>query len=526
MDAIIALLLSSSAVAVAGLPLTGLQPEDVWRHFGHILDIPRCSGEEAAVAGYIRDVAERRGLHAVEDAARNLIVKRPGGAKSSASAPSVIIQTHLDMVCEKNGDSTHDWKRDPIATTLRDGWLVADETTLGSDNGIGVAMALALMELPGDASLPPLEFVFTVEEETGLFGAERLNVSLLSGRRLLNFDSEEFGNIYIGCAGGGDAIVTLPVDSAPLATSSQAYRLELKGLRGGHSGADIHEYRGNAVVLLARTVFQLQQTLPELRLLDFEGGDKDNAIPRESSAVLGVMIDEIPKVQRALEVIETDLRKEYGRIDPGLSLRLAGEPMQEIVTSPLNEDSANRLVALLLGLPNGVIKKSHETAEFMVETSSNVAKVKRAARDRFEVLCFPRSSIGSALEEVMNRITLTAKLVGATANRTFTFPGWAPNSSQPLLALTVDEFTHAMGSKPQVMTIHAGLECGIIGDKIPGIEMVSFGPDIVGAHAPGERVRVESVMKIWDATRNLLARLASLPSSFPSGNGDALRGEL
>jgi len=491
-----------------GLP-DSLGPPEVWSHFGQILGIPRCSGSEEGMRLYVREVAKRNGLAIVEDSARNVIVKRPASGRGTKATKPVILQTHLDMVCEKNRESAHDWTRDPIITTLRDGWLVSDETTLGSDNGIGVAMSLALMESTIDAHLPPLEIVFTVEEETGLFGAENLEVSYLEGRRLLNFDSEEFGIIYIGCAGGGDATINLPVNSAPLASSFKQFYLELRGLQGGHSGADIHEQRGNAILLLARTIYELQQALPGIRLLRLEGGDKDNAIPRESSAMLGYAPLLAPQVEAALAVIEEDLKKEYGRIDPGLRLILGKEASNDRTVAPLSEDSARRLLDMLLTLPHGPLKMSHEVAG-LVETSNNVAKVRHVSDHLVEVLCFPRSSINSALEAVQSSIARVAKLCGATVNRSFTFPGWAPNASQGLLALAKDEFNTTIGFVPEVAAIHAGLECGIIGGKIPGMEMISFGPDIKGAHAPGERVHVESVQRTWDLARQLLARLTVL----------------
>eukprot|EP00419_Tripos_fusus_P075645 CAMPEP_0172897818 /NCGR_PEP_ID=MMETSP1075-20121228/158380_1 /TAXON_ID=2916 /ORGANISM="Ceratium fusus, Strain PA161109" /LENGTH=515 /DNA_ID=CAMNT_0013753491 /DNA_START=17 /DNA_END=1564 /DNA_ORIENTATION=- len=492
-----------------------LDPPEVWSHFGQILRIPRCSGNEESMRHYVREVAQRNGPAITEDSAGNVIVKRPASGGGAKVSQPVILQTHLDMVCEKNRESTHDWTQDPIATTLRDGWLVSDETTLGSDNGIGVAMSLALMESSTDALLPALEIVFTVEEETGLFGATNLDVSSLEGRRLLNFDSEEFGIIYIGCAGGGDATVNCPVDITPLASSSKPFRLELRGLRGGHSGADIHEQRGNALLLLARAIDELQQALPRVRLLQLEGGDKGNAIPRESSAILGYAPALAPQVEAALIVIEQNLKKEYGRIDPELRLILGSETVNDIVAAPLSEDSAQRLLDVLLALPNGPLKMSHEVAG-LVETSSNVAKVRHVS-DHVEVLCFPRSSIDSAMEDAQTRIARVAKLCGGTVNRTYSFPGWAPNASQELLLLAKHEFKKSTGFLPEVAAIHAGLECGIVGGKIPGMEMISFGPDIKGAHAPGERVHVESVQRTWDVARQLLARLA-LPGDASQSN--------
>lgn len=455
---------------------------------------------------YIREVAAHHGLEVFGDAARNLVVRRPGHG-GTAAAP-VVLQTHLDMVCEKNSGTRHDWTKDPIIAAERDGWLVADNTTLGADNGIGVALSLALLAQPPSFVAPPLEALFTVEEETGLDGARGLDSSLLRGRKMLNFDSEEWGILYIGCAGGGDAFISLPVESAPLLGPARPYRLVLKGLRGGHSGADIHEDRGNAVLLLARAVGRLQDDVPGLRLLHIEGGNLDNAIPRESFATVGGDPSSLPRVRAVVAAIEADLKREFGRIDPDLVLELIAEPEPDVhAAAYLSEDSAHRLLDLLLVLPNGVLKMSHEVPG-LVETSNNVARVRRSSPGIVEVLCLARSSIGSALEHTHELIARAARRCGAQVSRGATFSGWAPNRSQALLATTERVFEEVTGSRPNVTAIHAGLECGIIGDKLAGVEMVSFGPDIVGAHAPGERVRLESVDKLVNVVQQLMADLA------------------
>lgn len=490
----------------------GLQADRIWHHFSQILSIPRCSGNEEKLQEYIRTFAAEHNLQVVKDAARNLIVKRPGSGIGASAAP-VILQTHIDMVCEKNSDSVHDWRQDPVVAVQRDGWLTAENTTLGADNGIGVALSLALLEQPSSFTAPPLEAIFTVEEETGLYGALGLDTTLLTGRQLLNFDSEEWGIVYIGCAGGGDSFITLPLSAETSPPMVELYKLTLAGLKGGHSGADIHEYRGNALLLLARAISELQNHVPRLRLLDLVGGGLDNAIPREASATVGVEKAALPALRAAATSIEAKLKQEYGRMDANLTLHLTPEDAASLAATPhFSELTATQLIDLLLTLPNGVIKKSHEV-EGLVETSNNVARVQRTGPDTLEVLCLARSSIASALGHVRESIARAARLSGAQAVHEDAFPGWAPNRSQKLLAITEDVFEEVEGSKPEVAAIHAGLECGVIGDKIPGIEMVSFGPDIQGAHAPGERVRVASVERLVVLVERLLRRLSGERSS-------------
>mmetsp|Transcript_90345 Transcript_90345/g.279478 ORF Transcript_90345/g.279478 Transcript_90345/m.279478 type:complete len:531 (+) Transcript_90345:50-1642(+) len=507
-----------SAVGSGGSALPdGLRPAEVWRHFGRIMRIPRCSGQEAAIQSYIRTVADGRGLAVTEDTIGNLIVKRPGSGSGSKAEP-VILQGHVDMVCEKNADSLHDWDRDAVKASVRDGWLIADETTLGADNGIGISVMLALLELPRSATLPPLEAIFTVQEETGLDGAHAVDVSGLQGRRMLNFDSEEWGIVYIGCAGGGSLRIHLPVETSALAPPLKAYSLALKGLRGGHSGADIHKCHGNALLLLARAVHELQAILSGVRLLDLDSGNLDNAIPREGVVLVGIDPARLPQAQAAVRGIEADLRAEFGRVDPGLELQLGAEPQEGAGLRPLSEESASQLLDLLDGLPYGVLKMSHEVPG-LVETSNNVARVRRVGSSSVEVICLARSSITPALEHTLGRMARTAKRCGATSERGFMFPGWAPNASQALLSLTRSAFAEVTAAAPNVTAIHAGLECGLIGGKIPGVEMVSFGPDIVGAHAPGERVRLSSVEELWVLVGRLMARLAEDAEPGAAGRG-------
>lgn len=457
---------------------------------------------------YVEEVANRRALSVSRDAARNLVVRRPGSG-GGASAPPIIVQTHLDMVCEKNIDTVHDWARDPITAVVRDGWLIADNTTLGADNGIGVALSLALMEQPSSWKAPPLEVVFTVEEETGMDGAHGLDVTALSGRRLLNFDTEEWGIIYIGCAGGGDAIIELPIETDPKRSASAAtFSVTLEGLRGGHSGVNIDEGRGNAVLLLARALSRLQKTSLMSGLWDFQGGNLDNAIPRQASAIISVELAQASQLQAEIANLEEELRLEFGRVDPDLSLIVSKVDLGSDTQTLLSEDSADRLLDLLLALPAGIVKMSHEVPG-LVETSNNVARIRRLRPGVFEVLCLARSSVTPALTHTLDVLARVARRCGGTTSRNKFFPGWAPKQDQELLARAERVFADSEGLPPNVTAIHAGLECGVIGGKIPGIEMISFGPTIKGAHAPGERVHVDSVARMTKFTDWLMADLAA-----------------
>eukprot|EP00931_Biecheleriopsis_adriatica_P101298 TRINITY_DN76468_c0_g1_i1.p1 TRINITY_DN76468_c0_g1~~TRINITY_DN76468_c0_g1_i1.p1 ORF type:complete len:522 (+),score=57.53 TRINITY_DN76468_c0_g1_i1:82-1647(+) len=487
--------------------LAALEPAIVWKHFDRVRQIPRCSNNEKGMLDYVRSAASGKGLVAVQDAAGNLIVKRPP-LNSGRGASAVIIQTHLDMVCEKSVVSTHNFKTDPIEVAIEDGWVKAVETTLGADNGIGVSMALGLMSSHNYGHLPPLEFLFTVQEESGLDGAMGLDTSLLSGKLLLNFDSEEYGSVYIGSAGGGDVSIDLPVQWTDVPDGMKPFRLVVKGLKGGHSGADIHLGRGNAVVLLARALAALIEETPDVRVRDIKGGNLDNAIPREASASLFCTVSGVAAAQAVVSRLLDDFLSIFGSVDPLLEINLQSSSA-DTAGKVLTFESASSLVDLLLVLPHGPLRYSSEVPG-LVETSNNLARVRQSGQDNFEVLCFARSSLRPSLEHARDSMRRAAQRVGATAMLGKSFPGWAPNSRSPLLQHWQDCFEEVEGRRATVAAIHAGLECGVIGEAIPGIDMVSYGPDIVGAHAPGERVHIESVLRTWKMTETLLVRLAHI----------------
>ncbi len=477
--------------------LQGLKPESLWRHFDEIRKIPRCSGKEDKIREYVIKFAQSRGLSYRVDSAGNVVIKKkasPGKEK----APGVVLQAHLDMVCEKNSDVDHDFEKDPIKLRREGDWLMAQGTTLGADNGIGVAAALAVLE---DDSLVhgPLEVLLTVDEETGLTGAFNLDPSLVEGRILLNLDSEEEGTFFIGCAGGGDSVLRLPV-SREGEGKGKALKIKVHGLKGGHSGIDIHLGRGNAIKILARLLYELADQL-EFSLVSFNGGNKRNAIPREAEAV--IIAEDRGKVEKVVSDVLQQVKDELRASDPGVSISI--EEVQEGLP-PMTRESRDRLIASLLILPHGVLAMSQEI-EGLVETSTNLGVVK-TAQDKVEMVESSRSSIKSALEAVRKSIKAFAELVGAEIEQPPSYPGWKPNLNSKVLAVMKRVYKRLFGKEPEVKAIHAGLETGIIGEKIPGMDMISFGPDIRHPHSPDEKVNIPSVEKFWKLLVEALKELA------------------
>lgn len=479
--------------------VANLEPAAVWRHFAAISAIPRCSRNEAAVRAYVEQQAAAAGLESKTDAAGNIVVRRPAST-GREDAPIVALQGHLDMVCEKNLGVTHDFSRDPISLILEDGWVRAAETTLGADNGIAVAMMLALLE--SDEALGPLECLFTVDEESGLTGALKLDPALLSARVLINVDSEEEGTITIGCAGGRNTHIELPLVREQRAGAETGMRLTLTGLRGGHSGINIGEQRGNAIQLGARLLDTLLGAVPEARIGEVTGGDKHNAIPREFRLTLALPSAQVAACELALEAFLDTARTEMGADEP--ELRIDREAI-EAPSKTLVSTAARTLTDLLLALPHGVLGMSRDVPG-LVETSTNLAAI-RTTDGGVDILTSQRSSRRSLIEWAARTVSATATLAGATVKTTDAYPGWPPDPSSPLLSRAVRVHESAVGRAPEVVAVHAGLECGVIGDRIDGMDMISIGPDQLGAHTPTERLSVASTERTW---RYLVALLRSI----------------
>lgn len=480
--------------------LTELRPAHLWKHFARILTIPHCSGNEKAFGDYVVSFALGLGLPARKDKVGNVIVNKPAAAGRTA-ASGVILQGHLDMVGEKNSDVAHDFAKDAIQAEVRGDWVQAKGTTLGADNGIGVAACLAVME---DGSLVhgPLEFLFTVDEETGLTGANKIQKGSLKGTRLLNLDSEEEGTFTIGCAGGADSEITYPLARKKTA-SRDLFRLKVSGLRGGHSGIDINQGRANAIKLLARMLRETQDAA-RFELVGLEGGNKRNAIPREAWAVLACppagtkalasgLKRSFEKIAAEFKTVEADAKYAFERAD---------EPKAFALTA----DCQRGLLDLLLALPHGVITM-HPEIKGLVETSTNLAII-RTDRTSAAIVCNTRSSVGSSLEATRLVLKAVTELAGAKIDVKNGYPGWAPNLESPLLAVMKKLYKDKYGVEPAVGAIHAGLECGIIGEKFPGMDMISFGPTLEHPHSPDERVNIPSVAKFWEFLTAVLAGLA------------------
>lgn len=485
-------------------PFAGLTPASVWSHFATLCRIPRPSKHEAALRAHLVDWATARGLPAEVDAAGNLLIRKPA-APGHEAAPGVVLQAHLDMVTQKNSDSGHDFFQDPIVPVQRDGWLVAEGTTLGADNGIGVALMLAVLEDPA-AVHGPLEALFTVDEEAGMGGAHGLAAGALQGRLMLNLDTEEWGEFYLGCAGGVD--VNVRRHAAPVLREADhaVFDLALRGLRGGHSGVDIHEERGNAIKLLVRVLQDLCTTLP-VQLVSLRGGTARNALPREAFATVALPADQARALHAALARWADLLAEELAGIESGLSLRAEPTPAP-LPGYVMAADEQAVWLASLHAAPHGVRRMSRQVPG-VVETSNNLGVVgltPEGGQANFMVRSLRDSGSLALAEEIASLFRLS----GTTVEIDGHYPGWTPNPASPLLALCQRVYAAREGAAAQVQVIHAGLECGILAAKHPGMDIVSFGPTIRGAHAPGERVDVASVGSCHALLLAILAEAATL----------------
>ncbi|MCL7972488.1 MAG: aminoacyl-histidine dipeptidase [marine benthic group bacterium] len=478
-----------------------LEPKPVWAYFDRILTIPRGSKKEEQIRAYVISVAEQLGLEYEVDETGNVAVRKDATARDSSGSPT-ILQSHLDMVQEKNSDVDFDFDRDAIRPLLDGEYLTAEGTTLGSDNGIGVATMLAIMEAD-DLSHGPLEFLFTIDEETGLTGAGGLADGLLRGRRLINLDSEEERVLTIGCAGGADSHLHLSVERRAVPGDSTAVSIRLSGLKGGHSGVDIHLQRGNAVKILARALHAAALVEP-IRVVDFAGGNAHNAIPREADATV-VVPAAADIAQRVRDIIETELTavaSELRTPDPGMTFQVTTESAPD---DALTEHDSRKLLALVTALPHGVMAMSNDI-DGLVETSTNCAVVREDDGQAF-VLMSSRSSVMSSLSALRQRIGAIAYLSGADLHEKDGYPAWQPDVDSALLKV-VKEVHERIAGEAEIGAVHAGLECGIVGEKYPGMDMISFGPQIDFPHSPDERVKVASVAEFYDVLRAVLAELA------------------
>lgn len=469
------------------MQLDTLEPRHVWRNFDAIRKVPRPSRHEEKIREYLLGWARERGHETRVDKAGNVVIQ-VAATKGREKAAVVVLQAHMDMVCEKNDGVEFDFMKDAIEVDRKDDWLVAKGTTLGADNGVGLASALAIADDP-DAPHGPLEILVTVDEETGLNGAADLDPKLVTGRRLLNLDTEELGAIYIGCAGGGNTSLSIPAAHEAAEPGSKFFDVVVSGLRGGHSGMEIHLHRGNAIRALARV---LRAAPASTRVARIEGGNAHNAIPREARALCAVAGADADAFTRAVHDEGAAIARELGAADP--EFVVAATASKD--SAPVMTEGASRgVIDALVAIPHGVEEMSIDVPG-LVETSSNLASV-RTNENAVDVLVSVRSPIRSALDGLRDRIAAIGELAGATVHHDKPYPGWKPNLDSEMLDVARSVHESALGKKPELKAVHAGLECGVIGEKFPGIDMVSIGPWIEAPHSPAERINIPSVETYW-----------------------------
>ncbi len=483
------------------MTINDLEPKALWKHFDEIRKIPHGSGNEAGLRKYILECAMEKNLETQSDQAGNVVVRVPA-AQGHENAPGIVLQGHMDMVCEKNSDVKHDFTKDPIQLERSGDWITAKGTTLGSDNGIGLAAALAVMDSE-DIAHGPLELLFTVDEEVGLTGAGQLMPGFVKGRMLLNLDSEELGALYVGCAGGGDSTLHLPIVVVESPGDQQGFRVKVLGLRGGHSGIDIHEQRGNAIKILARILWKTARN-SAFHIARLNGGNKRNAIPREAEAILLLHPSDADAVKKSMEVEAADIKVELGGKEPEFMVEI--KPVEKAPEQVMDEISQETLLNLLLAMPHGVEVMSYDIPG-LVETSNNLATIATEGA-KVTIGTSSRSSISHALQAIRDRIRSVGELSGASVEENEPYPGWKPNLESELMAVTKRVYKNVFGGEPELKAIHAGLECGIIGEKFPGMDMMSIGPEIEHPHSPEERVNIPSVEQFWKLLKAVMEELA------------------
>jgi dipeptidase D len=478
--------------------LTELEPKPVWKHFAAIAAIPRPSTKEAAVRDYVLSIASRLGLESVQDKVGNTVVRKPA-RKGRESAPMALLQGHLDMVCEKNEGTNFNFDTDGIQVRRDGDWLKAEGTTLGADNGVGVAAALAVMEST-DIAHGPLEFVFTIDEETGLTGAAEFPGGLLQSKYFLNLDNEMKDTLCIGCAGGIKTTARRKVTLQP-AKGDAAFRIKISGLKGGHSGIDIHEGRGNALRILGGVLQSAMEVLP-VEIANLTGGSAQNAIPREASAIVVLNGADEQKLKSQLAKLEGECKADLGGFDSGLQITVEKIDRPKEVFAA---EDAQRSVDLLASLHHGVIAMSPDVPG-LVQDSTNLATVATKG-DVVEIVTSQRSAIESSKVSAARMVATVCRLAGFETENTGGYPGWKPEPNSDIVKKCQSVHEEVFGHKAELIAMHAGLECGVIGEKYPGMQMVSFGPTIVGPHSPHEKVEIPSVEGFWKYLKAVLERL-------------------
>lgn len=480
--------------------ITDLKPTKVWKFFHEITQVPRPSKKEEKILAYLVKFAEDRNLKYRTDEVGNLVIEKPA-TPGYEHLETVILQSHMDMVCEKNADKVHDFENDPIRTIIDGEWLHADGTTLGADNGIGCAAELAILD-SDDIEHGPIECLFTMDEETGMTGAMNLKPGFFNGKILLNLDSEDEGELFIGCAGGMGTMAEFAYEKREATDDYLYFEVKVSGLKGGHSGGEIHIGLGNANKILTRYLYALEHEL-DWKLCSFLGGNLHNAIPREAHAVIGLKADQKERARVILNELAAAVEDELKRVDPGVKLEMksVGKPAYRI-----DCDTKRRLVRALYACPHGVYGMSHDI-EGLVETSSNLASVKMKEDDKIYVETSQRSSTSSLISDIANTVASVFELADAKISFRDPYPGWKPNPDSPILKAASESYERIFGRKPAIKAIHAGLECGLFLDKYPYLDMVSFGPTLRDVHSPVEKIEIKTVQLWWDHLVDMLKHI-------------------
>ncbi|MCQ2259999.1 MAG: aminoacyl-histidine dipeptidase [Bacteroidales bacterium] len=479
--------------------LKNLQPAAVWHYMGELMNIPRPSKHEEKVSAYLQNFGKEHGYETLVDEVGNVLIRKPA-FKGYENAPGVCLQAHMDMVCEKNGDKDFDFLTQPIQAFVEEGWLVGDGTTLGADDGIGVAAALAILD---DKNIQhgPLECLFTVDEETGLTGAGNLHTDWLKSDILLNFDDEDEGEYCIGCAGGIDTTVAIDYTTRPVPAGEASYRIRVFGLQGGHSGDDINRGRGCANKILNRILWNATEQC-KVGLARIDGGNLRNAIAREAWADIVVAYDFEEEFKKLVTGYAEHIKFEFRSTEPNLQVVL--EPIEQPACL-IDRQTQYNLLNSLYACAHGVLAMSREIENF-VETSTNLASIKMDDK-QIHIATSQRSSVESAKFAAAQKIEATFRMIDAHVSHGDGYPGWTPNPESKVLKVGVETYKRMFGHEPIVRAIHAGLECGLIGEKYPKMDMISYGPTLRGVHAPGEKIEIKTVQMFWDLTCEILKNL-------------------
>ena len=479
-----------------------LHPAPIWNYFEKICSIPRLSKNEEKIRQYLIQFARDNDLEAKEDEIGNILIIKPASA-GMENRKTVVLQSHLDMVGEKNADHPHDWATDPIIPVIKDGWISASGTTLGADDGMGIATQMAILT-DKDLLAGRIECLFTIDEESGMTGAINLKPDFFNGRILINLDSEDEGILYIGCAGGIETIGTMKYTPVVTGKNSSAFEISVTGLHGGHSGDEIHKGFGNSVKIMNRLLRDLSNHF-DISISSFDGGNLRNAIPREAFSAIVVKDPAKGQMKELVDNFRISMAEEFGTLEKDLKISIKDAELPLYV---MDKKSQIKLIDALTACPHGVIAWSKEMDD-LVETSTNLASVKFIEENKIRIVTTQRSSVESSRDEVASTVESCLKLAGAEVVHSEGYPGWNPDLNSEILRITLKSYNNLFGKKPLIKAIHAGLECGLIYKKFRKIDMISIGPTIRGAHTPEEKIEIKTAQMFWDLLTDVIKNIPS-----------------